>query len=159
MQSRRILDDGQAGVRDDLGVGVGERFGHAAPSVAGERRQVPGDVDAAGSILADELGQQLLGLAVPHGQRRAELAQAGVEVGQALQQELRARRRGVAPVQQPVVEEEDWDHPALRGRGVQGRVIVHPQVASEPDDVGGGHAETLSGSRARAAQARRKDGA
>ena len=55
--------------------------------------------------------QLALGRAVADDERRASVAQLSVEVGEALEQELRPRPGLVAPVEQPVVEAEDRRRP------------------------------------------------
>ena len=89
----------------------------------------------AGAHLLGKRRELAFGWAVAHDQPAAPLAQARVQVAQALQQELRPRAGCVAPVQQPVVEAEHRHH-AIVGveRGPQSRLFVEAQVAPEPDD-------------------------
>src|SRR4051794_28356751 len=76
------------------------------------------------------------------------LAQRGVEVVEAVEQELRARTRRVAAAEQAVVEAEHG-HDALVGveRRAQRRVVVDAQVAPEPDDRGHGPMRPATASR------------
>jgi hypothetical protein len=80
---------------------------------------------------------------VAHDQAAAPVAQAGVELAEALEQELGARSGGVPAAQQSIVEAEDRDH---RAGGVQSgaepRMIVQPQVAPKPHQ--GGHGWDLT---------------
>jgi hypothetical protein len=65
------------------------------------------------------------------------LAERGVEVGQRLEHEARARARRVAAEQEPVVEAEDGKHAlVLSQRAAQGGVVADAEVAAEPDDRG-----------------------
>ena len=70
----------------------------------------------------------------------AALLQRLAQLLQALEHELRARAGGVPAVQQRVVEHEHRHHALARvERGAQRRVVVHAQVAPEPDEGGRGH--------------------
>ena len=68
----------------------------------------------------------------------AHVAQLGVERGEAVEQVLRAVGRPEAALHEPRVEDEErHDVLVLAQRGGQRRMVVHAQVATEPDD--GGH--------------------
>ncbi len=102
-----------------------------------ERAHVLGHVHLGGVHLLDEARQLALGAAVPDHEGAAALAQGRVEVSEALEQELRARPGGVAAVEQAVVEAEERDDRFVGfERRPQRRVVVHAQVATEPDDRG-----------------------
>ena len=89
----------------------------------------------AGADGPGERRQLLLGPPVTDDQPAAAPAQRGVEVGQALEQELRARARCMAAVEQPVVETEHRNEMVGAGAGrVERRVVVDPQVAAEPQN-------------------------
>jgi hypothetical protein len=94
-----------------------------------------------------QVGKLVLGRSVPEHEAAAALAQRGVEVAQRLEHELRARTRRMAPMQQPVVEAEDGDDAiVLLERPAQRRMIVHAEIAREPDERG--HAAVTRGCRA-----------
>ena len=96
---------------------------------------VGGEVDLVGADLRGQRRQLALGRPAAHHQPRAALAQRGVEVGEALEQELRARAGGVAAVQQAVVEAEHRHDPLVAvERGAQGGMVAQAQVAAEPDE-------------------------
>jgi hypothetical protein len=67
-----------------------------------------------GADLLRQSRELALGLALSDYQARTPLAQLGVEVLQALEQELRPRSGFVAPVQQSLVEAEDGDDTPVR---------------------------------------------
>ena len=112
------------------------------PLVAGhrERRGVGGEVDRLGAVFAGQLDQLTLGLASRDHEVPAALLERAAQVLQALEHELRARPGRVPAVQERVVEHEHRHH-ALVGvqRRAQRRVVVHAQVAPEPDDRGRRH--------------------
>jgi hypothetical protein len=91
-------------------------------------------------VLARHLRQLALGRAPHDHEVPAALLQGGAQLAQRLEHELRPAARGVAPVQQRVVEHEHRDD-ALAGveRRPQRRVVVHAQVAPEPDKRGRAH--------------------
>jgi hypothetical protein len=106
-------------------------------AVAGERAHVGGEVDLGGADLARHFDQLALRPAVTHHQAAAALLERAVEVRQALEQELRPRARGVAAVQEAVVEAEDRHDPLVAlQRHAQCRVVVHAQVAAVPEERG-----------------------
>jgi hypothetical protein len=63
-------------------------------------------VDLTGADVAGELDQLALRRTAPDHEPGAAVAELAVEVGEALEQELRPRPGCVAPAQQPVVEAE-----------------------------------------------------
>lgn len=125
------VDGIEASMGDDLDVGAAK----ALPAAAGERTDVLADMDRVGADLLGEHGQLPLGRAVADDEPRAALSQLSIQVCQALEQELRARTRGVATVQQPVVEAEDGYY-ALVGieRCAKRGMVTKPQVAAKPDE-------------------------
>ncbi len=84
---------------------------------------------------AGQRGQLTLGRPAPDHQGTVQpLAQ----IGEALEHELGPGAGGVTAVEQAVVEAEDGHHPPGRvERRSQRRVIVHAQIACEPNE--GGH--------------------
>jgi len=130
-----LVDHVQAGVLTQLHTGVAQRPARGLAAGAGERRHVRTEVHVLRVQLPHERGQLALGGPVADHQSAAALAQRCVDVAQALEHELRPGARGVAAVEQAVVQAEHT-HDALRGveRGAQRGVVVHAQVAPEPDD-------------------------
>jgi hypothetical protein len=130
--------DVEARVSVQGGAGVGERRRDGAAAVAREGRHVGAEVQRGRSGLARERGQLALGRAVADDEAGVALAQRGVEIGEAVEQELRSRSGGVAAVDQPAVEDEDRHQPVgALARGVQGWMVVEAEVAPEPEDRGG----------------------
>ena len=126
-------------MRAQLDPRVRERSPGALAAAARERAHVLGHVDRLGAGLARELDQLALGRAAADHEPGPAVAQLAVEIGEALEQELRPRPGGVPAVQQAVVEAEDRDDPiVVVERRPQGRVVANPQVAPEPDDRGVG---------------------
>ncbi len=110
-----------------------------ALAAARERPDVAAEVHCLRSGLGRERRQLAAGRSVANHEAAAPMAQPGIEFGQALEQELRARARGVASAQQSVVEAEHWHHCVPRiQRRAQGRVVVQTKVATEPDQRGHG---------------------
>jgi len=111
---------------------------HLVLATAREWPNVGADVHGVGADLRSERGQLPPRRSVAQKQPAAALPERGVELAQALEQELCARTRGVAPAEQAVVETEHR-HDGAGGvqRRAQRRVVVHPQVAPKPDE--GGH--------------------
>ena len=98
-------------------------------------RGVPGGVDGAGARLGGDGRHDVLEAPDAHDQPAAALAQLAVERPQAVEQVLRAVGRAEAPAEQAGVEHEQrHDLVVLAQRGDERRVVVHPQVAPEPDD-------------------------
>jgi hypothetical protein len=98
-----------------------------------ERARVLAEVQLGRPDLARQRGQLALRRAVAQHQP----AEPPVQIRQALEHELRARTRGVAAAEQPVVEAEHRHDPlAAIERRAQRRVIVHAQVAREPQQRG-----------------------
>ena len=127
-----------ADVGDEVAGMADGRYGGVDAPVARhrERGDVGGEVDGLRTRLLDEVAEHALGAAAAHEQLAAALAQRCAQLAQALEQEPRAvGRREAAGVQQPRVEHEHGDDAvglAVR-RGERG-VVVHAQVAPEPDD-------------------------
>ncbi len=94
-------------------------------------------MDRARIDLVSELKQFPLGRSVTHDESGAARPQRSVEVGEALEQELRTRPRGVATVQKAVVEAEHRHYSVVvvQGRPKRG-VVVQAQVAAKPDQGG-----------------------
>ena len=112
-----------------------ERIGHLQAAGAGKRRHVAGHVHGPRPRLRGEPRERPLGPLATDDQPRSALTQRRIEIAQALEHELRPVARGEAPVQQPVIEEEDGhDTLVALERGVQGRVVSDPKVAPEPYD-------------------------
>ena len=108
---------------------------HPLGARARERAHVARVVDVGGLGLAGELRQLLAGVAAPHHQGATALAQRAAEVLEALEHELSSRPGRVPPVQEAVVEaEHGHDAVVPREGGPQRRVVVHAQIAPEPDD-------------------------
>jgi hypothetical protein len=79
---------------------------------------------------------------VPEDQPAAPLAQLRVQIGQRLEQELSPGARGVAAVQDPVVEAEHRYHDVgLPSGGLKRGVVMNAEVTPEPED--GGHERSL----------------
>ena len=98
------------------------------------RGRVAAQVDLSGTRFTGQRREFPLRRAVPDDQPRTALRKLAVQVGQALQQERRARSGRVAPVQQPVVQAEHGHDLLVRGQGpAERRVVVHPEVTAEPD--------------------------
>ena len=111
------------------------------PAVAGggERRHVGGEVERGGADFTGKLGELLLGPALADDELAAALAQRLAQLGEAAVEEPRAVGGREAPFEQARVEHEDGHHAiALAVGGGQGRVVVHAEVAPEPDE-GGAH--------------------
>ena len=90
--------------------------------------------------LAGQGRELALGRAAAHDQVAPPLAQRLPQLAQRLEQEPRPGVGREAPAEQPIVEHEGRDHPlGAAGRGRQGGVVVHAQVAAEPDDRGARH--------------------
>ena len=112
-----------------------ERAPNPRVAGAGERADVAGEVDGGRPHLARERRQFPLGPPASHDQSAAALAQRRVEVGEALEQELRPRTGGVATVQKAVVEAEHRNERVGAGAGrLERRVVVDPQVPAEPEN-------------------------
>jgi hypothetical protein len=137
LRARRaeLVDRAESRMRVQLDAAALQRSPHSRAARPRERRHIAGEVKRARLRLARERGQLALGRPPAQQQPAAALAQLAVELGEALEQELRARPRCVAAVQQGLVEAEDRHHAlALLQRRRQRRVIVHAQVAPKPDD-------------------------
>lgn len=85
--------------------------------------------------LVGQPGRLMLGRPVPHHQAGPASPKRGIQVRQALEQELGSRTGGVATVQQAVVEAEHRHHSVVtvKRRAKRG-VIVQPQIAAKPDE-------------------------
>jgi hypothetical protein len=133
----RVGLDGAEVVRDEQ-PGLRARVEHRRdPAVARprERGDVGGEVDGLGAALARQRGQLLLRPALADHEVGAALAQRLAQLRQAAVQEPRAVGGREAPAQQPPVEHEHGhDAVALAVRGCQRRVVVHAQIAPEPDE-------------------------
>lgn len=77
-----------------------------------------------------------IGRIIAHdGQMGAARGQAGCEDLKAPAHEPEPVEGPEAAADQSIVEDEQWRNAIARcGRGEQGRVVVHPEVAPEPDD-------------------------
>ena len=100
---------------------------------------------------AHEVGQHLLGLAAPHHEVAAQVAQRAAQVDQALEEEARAVGAHLGEAEHALarvawVEAVDG-HDAVGGlEGVGQRfVVVHAQVVAEPDEGSLGHAARTLG--------------
>ncbi len=87
------------------------------------------------------------GLPAAHQQPAAAAAQVAIEGPQALEQERHPGHPGLRMVQQGRIQHEQRQHRAAPAGQGQGRVVVEPQVAAEPDEA---EAHTAAGQRARA---------
>ena len=95
------------------------------------------EVHRGGVGLTGERRDLVLGRAAPDDQPAVAPAQRRVEVGEALEQELRTRARCMAAVEQAVVEAEHRHEMVGTGAGrVERRLVVDPQVAPEPEQRG-----------------------
>jgi len=125
----------RARVRARVQARLAQRCGDLRVARPRVRRDVAGPQHRLGPGLARELDERARRVAVAHAQRSATLAQRVVQRTQAAEHERRPRAAREAPVQQPVVEHEDGhDALVLVGRGHQRGVVVHAQVAPEPED-------------------------
>ena len=105
-----------------------------------ERRHVGGEVERARAALARERRQLVLGPPCADDEVGAALAQRGAQLGEAAVQEPRAVGGREAACEQPRVEHEDrHDAVALAVRRGEAGVVVHAQVAPEPDEGGRAH--------------------
>jgi hypothetical protein len=96
--------------------------------------RVAAQVDLSGASFTGQRREFPLRRAVPDDQPCSALRKLAVQVGQALQQERRARPGRVAPMQQPVVQAEHRYHQLVRGqRRAECRMVVHAEVPAEPD--------------------------
>jgi hypothetical protein len=95
--------------------------------------------------LACKRGELPLRPAAPEHEQPAEPL---VQIGQALEHELRPRSRRMAPLEQPVVEAEHR-HDALAPfeGSAQCRMVVHAQVARQPDECGRSRSHWLRAAR------------
>jgi hypothetical protein len=93
LRARRaeLVDRAEPGMREELDAAPVQRSAHARAARPRERRHVAGEVKRSRPRPARELGQLALGRALAQQQPAAPLAQRAVELGQALEQELRAR--------------------------------------------------------------------
>ena len=115
------------------GRGVADRLCDATIPAAGKATDVAGVMDGARAGLSCQLGNLDLRATPANDEAGAARPQRPVEVGQTLEHELRARSRGVAAVEQSVVEAEDRDQVVgALASGLEGRVVVDAQVASQP---------------------------
>jgi hypothetical protein len=108
---------------------------HPIVTAPGEGSDVLGRVDFARAAIARDSCDLLGGIAVTDDEPRSALAQAAIEIGEALQHELRSRSRGMPAPQQRIVEAEEGDDPFTAiERGAQGGVVAKAQIAPHPDD-------------------------
>jgi hypothetical protein len=127
-----VVDGVQARMAEAVHAGRTHGGEHALGAPAGERAGVGAEVELVRQRAACQARQLPLGRAVPEDERAVE---PRVEVRQAVEHELGARPGRVAAAQQPIVEAEHRHHPlAAVERGPQGGMVVHAQVAREPDE-------------------------
>ena len=133
----KLIDRVQARMVDRLDPRRLEGRAAELSALTAERADLAGEVDGFGIRLLRELDDLPLGLAVADDQARAALAKLGVELGEALQEKLRARTRRVASMKQAIVEAEDRDDALVAvERCAQRGMVADPQVATKPDDAG-----------------------
>ncbi len=130
-----VVDGVQPRMREAVDAVLLERAPHALDPAPGERARVGAEVDLAGLGFPRESGQLALGRPTADHEQAAEPL---VQVAEALEHELRARPRGVPAPEEAIVEAEHR-HDALGAveRGAERGMVVHAQVAREPDE--GGH--------------------
>ena len=102
-----VVDHERARHRPALDPRVLERAGHARVAARRERRHVAGEEQRRGPRLRGEPGEHLLRAALAHEELAVALAQRGAQLGERLEQEVRARRARVLAEDQPAVEHED----------------------------------------------------
>ena len=89
-------------------------------------------------MLSGQFRQYVLRLAAQHHEVPSALLERLAQVLEAVEQERRPVLALKTAVEQALVEHEHRDHPLeLVQRGAQRRVVVHAQVAAEPDEGGG----------------------
>jgi hypothetical protein len=140
----QVVDDERPRPGHGLDAGGGERGGHARVASGRVWRRVVRPVDDLRAGLGRERRQLALRRTGAHDQSAAPRAQLAVQRPQAVEQERGARAGGEASLQDRRVEHEHRDD--LLGapqRRHEGRVVVDPQVAPEPDDCGRGHFSLL----------------
>ena len=128
--------------------GLAEGLGDSLAAAPREWTDVLREVDGLRADFARRLRYLALGPAAADDELGPTITQGGVQVCQAVEQELRARARRVAPVQKPVVEAEHGHDPLVGvERGAKSRVIAQPKIAAKPDQAGlrGGHVAPLPG--------------
>ena len=114
-----------------------ERSGDPSVPAAGKDAHVAADVDRSGVRFAYQPRDLLLRWAVPHDRAGCLARGATIEIVQALEHELRTRAGRVAAVEQPVVETEHRHERVGSGaRGLERGMVVHPEVAAEPEQRG-----------------------
>lgn len=107
---------------------------------AGVGRDVAGQIDRFGADLDGQRRDLPRRSPFAYDEPAAALAQGAFELGQRLEQELRPARRGEATTDETAVEDERGHDVVVRGeRAHQRRVVVHAQIAPEPDDGDGRH--------------------
>ena len=117
-----------------LGADVGQRPAHARVPTPRERPDVGADVNLPGLHLARQAGQLVLRRSTAQHEPAAALAQAAVEIGQAVEQELSPRRRAVTTAQQACVEAEDRQDLVVGAeRGLERGMVGQAQVPAQPD--------------------------
>ena len=130
LDGAEVVGDEEPGLRARL-----EHLRDAAVARAGERGDVGAEVHGLGAALARQRGQLLLRQALADDEVGAALAQRLAQLGEATVQEPRAVGGRETPAQQPLVEHEHrHDAVALAVRGGQRRMVVHAQIAPEPDE-------------------------
>src|SRR5581483_95181 len=108
---------------------------HGVITPAGEWTHVCGPDDAAGLELPSQIRDDPLRPPMEHDEPAGASAQRLVEIGQALEQELRPRPGGVAAAEQLRVETEDGhDRPAFVLGRLKGWMVVEAEIAPEPEE-------------------------
>ena len=107
--------------------------------VAGKAPQIAGflmGVDAGDAVRCMQIVQDLHGIAHPHHQPPATCGQAAVQIGQAFSQKRELPPAGIGLLPQFRLDDMERQHRTPTGaRRDQRRMIMHPQVALEPDNL------------------------
>jgi hypothetical protein len=141
------VGDEVAGTGHGLDAGLSEHGAYSPVARECVGRRVARPVDGVGAHHRGERRQLPLRCAATHDEAAATLAQGVVELAQAVEQEHGARLRGEAASQQYGIEHEQrYDALVYGERRDERRVIVHAQIAPQPNDCGGRHRRRLRAS-------------